>query len=134
MIFKDSSLLLQCPKCTTINYLDPFTFWNFKGKIKCAGCDAIWEYALENGHRKGPPVEGKPPHDKLPGFAQTTDWKPITTPGKVAPAPQAREDFRGKPAPDHKEHPRESRPRQAAFDRGAGREHSEDVLHRHLIA
>jgi len=91
MIFKDSSLLLQCPKCTTINYLDPFTFWNFKGKIKCAGCDAIWEYALENGHRKGPPVEGKPPHDKLPGFAQTTDWKPITT--------QAREDFQGKPIP-----------------------------------
>jgi hypothetical protein len=44
-------------------------------------------------------VEGKPPHDKLPGFAQTTDWKPITTPGKVAPAPQAREDFQGKPIP-----------------------------------
>jgi hypothetical protein len=99
MIFKDSSLLLQCPKCTTINYLDPFTFWNFKGKIKCAGCDAIWEYALENGHRQGPPKEGKPPHDRLPGFAQTTDWKPITTPGKVAPAPQAREDFQGKPIP-----------------------------------
>ncbi len=99
MSFKDTSLLLECPKCTTINYLDPFTFWNFNGKVKCAGCDAIWEYALENGIRKGPPKEGKPPHDKLPGFAQTKDWKPITAEGKVAAAPQARPDFQGKPIP-----------------------------------
>src|SRR3989304_4511755 len=134
MIFKDSSLLLQCPKCTTINYLDPFTFWNFKGKIKCAGCDAIWEYALENGHRQGPPVEGKPPHDKLPGFAQTTDWKPITTPGKGGARAAAGERLPGKADPDQQEHPRESRLRQAAFGRGTGREHSEDVLYRHLIA
>lgn len=99
MPFKEASLILQCPKCDVINYLDPFTFWNFKGKIKCAGCDAIWEYALVNGHRQGPPKEGKAPHDKLPGFAQTKDWKPITTKGKVADAPQAREDFQGKPIP-----------------------------------
>lgn len=99
MPFKESSLILQCPKCETINYLDPFTFWNFKGKIKCAGCDAIWEYALVNGHRQGPPKEGKAPHDKLPGFAQSKDWKTITTKGKVADAPQAREDFQGKPIP-----------------------------------
>ncbi|MFA6149615.1 MAG: hypothetical protein WC899_15580 [bacterium] len=99
MPFKDASLILQCPKCTVINYLDPFTFWNFKGKVKCAGCDAIWETALVNGVRTGPPKEGTAPHDKLPGFAQTKDWKPITTPGKVAAAPQAREDFQGKPIP-----------------------------------
>lgn len=99
MSFKDASLLLECQKCTVVNYLDPFTFWNFKGKIKCAGCDAIWEYQLVNGIRTGPEKEGKPPHDRLPGFAQTKDWKPITTPGKVAPAPQAREDFQGKPIP-----------------------------------
>jgi len=37
--------------------------------------------------------------DKLPGFAQSKDWKPITTKGKVADAPQAREDFQGKPIP-----------------------------------
>ncbi|MBW6503004.1 hypothetical protein K0B90_01840 [bacterium] len=99
MPFKDASLLLQCPKCGVINYLDPFTFWNFKGKVKCAGCDAIWEVALNNGVREFAPKEGKAPHDKLPGFAQTKDWKPITTPGKVAAAPQAREDFQGKPIP-----------------------------------
>lgn len=99
MPFKDASLILQCPKCDVINYLDPFTFWNFHGKIKCAGCDVVYEYALKNGHRQGPPKETKGPHDKLPGFAQTKDWKPITTPGKVAAAPQAREDFQGKPIP-----------------------------------
>jgi hypothetical protein len=99
MSFKDASLILECPKCETINYLDPFTFWNFKGKIKCAGCDAIWAYELENAHRKGPPVEAKGPHDKVPGFAQSKDWKPITDPKKVAVGPQAREDFQGKPIP-----------------------------------
>ncbi len=99
MSFKDASLILQCPKCDTINYLDPFTFWNFKGKIKCAGCDAVFAYELENGHRKAPPAETKGPHDKVPGFAQTKDWKPITDPTKVAVGPQAREDFQGKPIP-----------------------------------
>lgn len=99
MPFKDASLILDCPKCGTINYLDPFTFWNFNGKVKCAGCDAIWAYHLSEGVRQGPPTEAKGPHDKVPGFAQTKDWKPITTPGKVAPAPQAREDFQGKPIP-----------------------------------
>ena len=99
MPFKDSSLILQCPKCDVINYLDPFTFWNFKGKIKCAGCDAVYGYALTNGIREAAPKATTGPHDKLPGFAQTKDWKPITTPGKVAAAPQAREDFQGKPIP-----------------------------------
>jgi hypothetical protein len=99
MSFKDASLILDCPKCGTINYLDPFSFWNFKGKVKCAGCDAIFAYELKAGVRQGPPVDAKGPHDRLPGFAQTKDWKPITTPGKVAPAPQAREDFQGKPIP-----------------------------------
>ncbi|HZW36507.1 MAG: hypothetical protein ACM319_07470 [Deltaproteobacteria bacterium] len=102
MSFKDASLILECPKCETINYLDPFTFWNFKGKIKCAGCDAVFAYELENGHRKAPPAETKGPHDKVPGFAQTKDWKPITDPKKVAVGPQAREDFQGKPIPIHK--------------------------------
>lgn len=99
MPFKEASLILVCSKCEVINYLDPFTFWNFKGKVKCAGCDAVYAYELKDGVRQGPAVEAKAPHDRLPGFAQTKDWKPITTPGKVAPAPQAREDFQGKPIP-----------------------------------
>ncbi len=99
MSFKDTSLIVECPKCEVINYLDPFTFWNFDGKFKCAGCDAVFAYKIVSGARQGPPVEAKGPHDKVPGFAQTKDWKPITTPGKVAAAPQAREDFQGKPIP-----------------------------------
>ena len=79
MSFKDASLILECPKCETINYLDPFTFWNFKGKIKCAGCDAIWAYELENGHRKAPPAEAKAPHDKVPGFAGCSSRSARTT-------------------------------------------------------
>ena len=99
MSFKDTSLVVECPKCEVINYLDPFTFWNFDGKFKCAGCDAVYAYKLVNGARQGPPKPAQGPHDKLPGFAQTKDWKPITTPGKVSDAPQARPDFQGKPIP-----------------------------------
>ena len=97
--FRDTSLIMECPKCETINYLDPFTFWNFKGKIKCAGCDAIWAYELVSGTRTGPPVAAQGPHDKMPGFAQSKDWKPIYDFSKVNKGPQAREDFQGKPIP-----------------------------------
>ena len=97
--FRETSLILECPKCETINYLDPFTFWNFKGKIKCAGCDAIWAYELVAGTRTGPPAAAQGPHDKMPGYAQSKDWKKITDPTKVNKGPQAREDFQGKPIP-----------------------------------
>jgi len=98
-VFRDTSLILECPKCETINYLDPFTFWMFKGKIKCAGCDAIWAYEIQSGTRTGPPVAAQGPHDKMPGYAQSKDWKGITDPTKVNKGPQAREDFQGKPIP-----------------------------------
>ncbi len=88
-VFRDTSLILECPKCETINYLDPFSFWNFKGKVKCAGCGSIWAYELVNGTRTGPPAAAEGPHDKLPGYAQSKDWKPITEAGKVNSAPQA---------------------------------------------
>jgi hypothetical protein len=97
--FRETSLILECPKCETLNYLDPFTFWNFKGKIKCAGCDAIWAYELVNGVRTGPPAAAQGPHDKMPGYAQSKDWKKILDPTKVNKGPQAREDFQGKPIP-----------------------------------
>ncbi len=97
--FKETSLILECPKCETINYLDPFTFWNFKGKIKCAGCDAVWAYELVDGTRTAAPAPAQGPHDKMPGFAQSKDWKPIYDFAKVNKGPQAREDFQGKPIP-----------------------------------
>jgi hypothetical protein len=98
-VFRETSLIMECPKCETLNYLDPFTFWMFKGKIKCAGCDAIWAYELVAGTRTGPPVAAQAPHDKMPGYAQSKDWKGITDPTKVNKGPQAREDFQGKPIP-----------------------------------
>ncbi len=85
------SLLLECPKCQVINYMDPFSFWNFSGKIKCAGCDAIYAVAFTNGQRvKGPdPAQG--PHDRLPGYAQSKDFKTdYKTPDKVSPPTYAR--------------------------------------------
>ena len=73
--FKHCSLILECAKCEILNYLDPFTFWFFDGKVKCAGCDAIWAVKIDNGTRVSGPTEGKAPHDKLPGFAQSKDYK-----------------------------------------------------------
>jgi len=85
------SLLLECPKCQVVNYMDPFNFWNFSGKIKCAGCDSIYAVAFSNGQRvKGPePAQG--PHDKLPGYAQSKDYKTdYKTTDKVSPPTYAR--------------------------------------------
>jgi hypothetical protein len=97
--YSHCSLLLECPKCQVLNYMDPFTFWNFAGKIKCAGCDAIYAVAFTNGQRvKGPePAQG--PHDRLPGYAQTKDFKTdYHTTDKVSPPAYAR-------APDQKHGP-----------------------------
>ena len=103
MSFAHCSLLLECSKCQAINYLDPFTFWFFKGKVKCAGCDAIWAVEINNGTRVGAPTAATPPHDKLPGLAQTKDYKKDwRSPDKVSAAPQARPDFQGKPIPIYK--------------------------------
>lgn len=85
------SLLMECGKCNTINYLDPFSFWFFKGKTKCAGCDTVVYIEIDNGTRvKGPdPADGKP--DKLPGYAQSKDYKTdYRTQDKVSPPAYAR--------------------------------------------
>ena len=97
--YSHCSLLLECPKCHVVNYMDPFTFWNFSGKTKCAGCDGIYAVTFTNGQRvKGPePAQG--PHDKLPGFAQTKDYQTqYTDTAKVSPPLYAR-------APDNKHGP-----------------------------
>jgi hypothetical protein len=89
--YSQCALLLECPKCQVINYMDPFSFWNFTGKTKCAGCDAVYAVSYANGQRvKGPdPAQG--PHDRLPGYAQTKDYKKeFVTPDKVSPPSYAR--------------------------------------------
>lgn len=89
--YKHCHLILECPKCSVLNYMDPFSFWNWSGKTKCAGCDALYAVAFANGQKvKGPDAaEGKP--DRLPGFAQSKDYKTqYTSPDKVSPPAYAR--------------------------------------------
>ena len=90
--YKHCHLVFECPKCGVLNYMDPFTFWNWSGKTKCAGCDAIYTMSFANGQKvKGPDAaDGKP--DRLPGFAQTKDYKTqYTSPDKVASPTYARD-------------------------------------------
>lgn len=90
--FKQCHLILECAKCSVLNYMDPFSFWNFTGKTKCAGCDSVYAVTYSNGQKiKGPDAaEGKP--DRLPGFAQTKDFKTqYTSPDKVSPPAYARD-------------------------------------------
>jgi len=89
--YKQCSLLLECPECSTVNYMDPFSFWNFTGKTKCAGCNTVFAVAYVNGQRVSGPDPAQGPPDKLPGYAQTKDYKTdYTTPDKVSPPLYAR--------------------------------------------
>ena len=36
--------------CDTVNYLDPYCFWNWEGKIACAGCGTVYYIHMINGH------------------------------------------------------------------------------------
>ena len=92
-------MLLTCPKCKTKNFLDPYPFWNFKGKTKCAGCNAIWQIQTTGGIPAGAPTEGSGNADLLPGFAERQDYSPISGPGLTRPAPRARKDAVCKPIP-----------------------------------
>lgn len=87
-----------CPKCKTINYLDPYSFWNFEGNTKCAGCDTIYHIRKRNGQLVKM-EEGSGEVDQLPGFAETPDFKPIEGPGKTSPSPRARPDVLCRPKP-----------------------------------
>ena len=91
-------LVLTCPICLTKNFLDPYPFWNFNGRTKCAGCDAIYVLQFANGQLIEGPAAGDGQADLLPGYAEDKDSNPISGEGKIRPAPQAREDpFSGKP-------------------------------------
>ena len=96
-------MLLKCAKCGVKNYLDPYPFWNFKGKTKCAGCAAYYAVEITNGSpvRAPQPTTGTPkdPGLMLPGFADTPDFTPVLGEGKTRPAPRARADIYGKPKP-----------------------------------
>ena len=91
-------LVLTCPECLTKNFLDPYPFWNFNGRTKCAGCDAIYVIQFVNGQLVEGPAASDGQPDLLPGYAEDQDFKPITGEGKIRRAPQARADpFSGRP-------------------------------------
>jgi hypothetical protein len=96
-------MLLRCEKCGVKNYLDPYPFWTFKGKTRCAGCGTYYALEIAGGAavRAPAPTQGTPrdPDLKLPGFADTPDFKPVTGEGKTRPAPRARADVHGRPKP-----------------------------------
>jgi len=82
------------------NYLDPYTFWNFKGRVKTASTNQVYYLEVVNGQVvKGPtPVSGSE-YDRLPAYAETAENQPITGEGKIAAAPKARPTMVFKPIP-----------------------------------
>lgn len=94
--------IVSCPKCEVLNYLDPYTFWDYEGNFKCAGCDTVYHVKKENGQLLEGPTEVTGPEAetyRLPGYAETQDYQPITEAGKVAPPVLARADYVGRPIP-----------------------------------
>ena len=67
------AMMLRC-KCGVKNYLDPYPFWNFKGRTKCAGCDAVYAVEIAGGAAVGEPkpTKGEEGPLVLPGFADRT--------------------------------------------------------------
>ncbi len=82
--------IIWCKKCDTVNYLDPFNFWNWEGKIKCAGCDTVYYIHMIQGHMyKGPEERPGEEPDILPLYADKPnngyEKIPPGTPGKTRP-------------------------------------------------
>jgi len=94
----NKGLILRCD-CGVKNYLDPYAFFNFSGKTRCASCGQVYFITLQGGFvTEGPDkTEGEP--DRLPGYAETADFEPISGPGKTSPAPKPRADILGRPKP-----------------------------------
>ncbi len=94
--------IIVCSKCEVRNYLDPYSFWDYDGNFKCAGCDTVYYVKKDNGQLVDGPTEVTGPDAetyKLPGFAETLDYQSITEEGKVAPPVLARADYVGMPIP-----------------------------------
>jgi hypothetical protein len=89
--------IISCGKCEARNYLDPYSYWNFTGDVKCAGCDQVWYLEKENGQVTAGPEAGKGGEVHLPGYAETSDLKPLSGEGKTSPPPWANVEYVGKP-------------------------------------
>ena len=91
------SLIYDCPKCEARNFLDPYSFWEYKGNFKCAGCEELYYAEWENGQRVEEPGPAQGSDYILPGYAETKDLKPLSGEGKTSPPPFANSTFLGKP-------------------------------------
>jgi hypothetical protein len=62
--------IIWCRKCNTVNYLDPYYFWNWEGKTKCAECGTVYYIHMIQGFMYRGPEErpGEEP-DILPLYA-----------------------------------------------------------------
>ncbi|MGQ9483414.1 MAG: hypothetical protein ACUVSA_00150 [Desulfosoma sp.] len=82
--------IIWCKDCDTVNYLDPYYFWNWEGKIKCAGCENVYYIYMIQGHMyKGPDKKPGEKPDILPVYADKPNdgYEEILpgTPGKTRP-------------------------------------------------
>ncbi len=82
--------IIWCKDCDTVNYLDPYYFWNWEGKIKCAGCENVYYIYMIQGHMyKGPEKKAGEKPDILPVYADKPNdgYEQILpgTPGKTRP-------------------------------------------------
>jgi hypothetical protein len=75
--------------CGWVNYLDPYYFWNWKGNVKCAGCDKVAYFNFINGELVDGPKEVDEVPDVLPLYADNPSEGYIAirvgTPGKTRP-------------------------------------------------
>ena len=56
--------------CNTVNYLDPYCFWNWEGKVGCAECGAVYYVHMIQGHMyTGPDEKPGEKADILPLYA-----------------------------------------------------------------
>ena len=56
--------------CDTVNYLDPYCFWNWEGKVGCAECGAVYYIHMIQGHMyRGPDEKPGEKADILPLYA-----------------------------------------------------------------
>ena len=62
--------IIECKKCKTVNYLDPYYFWNWKGNIACAECGTVYYIHMVQGFMyQGPEEKKGAKPDILPLYA-----------------------------------------------------------------
>lgn len=93
----NKGLFLKCEKCKALLYLDPYSFWDFKGNVKCAGCDELYYIEQESGYKVVGPEPAKGTEFKLPGYAETEDLQSLSGEGKTSSPPRALPTFLGRP-------------------------------------